>query len=135
MTRAALLITLALAGCSNPGPEVCEPLNGTYLTTYTEISGDCGDIPASLSVRRPGDDLMPNDPDCSTESATSDDGCVLDFRHACWDRVIGHDRTEQMGTIAWEGGVATGIFEVEIHRTDTETIKCRSIYETVTEKQ
>lgn len=107
----------------------CPPLSGTYLSSSTELSGDCG--PMDDDLIRYGDEPRDSGPECDDLGHTvTPDNCHADYAEEChftFDdgrpfsvrRVASLDR---MGGHSIEGTV-----EIDVRGSEGERL-CRSVY-------
>lgn len=56
---------------------------GTYLVTYEELDGSCGDIPSGLTQVSAADTELPDGCSFDDPLVVSDDGCRRDVAYTC----------------------------------------------------
>lgn len=129
---AACLWTTA-AGCGSD----CDPedIDGTYLATTEELSGNCGALGSFV--------VQYNKGETTTESGCvidyerlSEDGCTADRAVTC-SNSADDTRSAGVGSITQEDGgeTSTGTLQITIRTISTGAMQCSSAYRVTYERQ
>tara|TARA_A100001037_G_C14892509_1_gene519075 strand:+ start:196 stop:624 length:429 start_codon:yes stop_codon:yes gene_type:complete len=111
--------------------------SGSYLTTFTLVSGNCGEIPSTL-INIDHDGSEPTPPDgCIYETHTwSGDQCELQTVQKC---IVESDNTSSRTTAITQqddssGDTISGTISMEIRNNDNSP-KCTGTYNVLYERQ
>src|SRR5688572_8012697 len=135
-TPLALACCVLALACAGSDPAVCGDLDGTYLSTFTETSGNCG--PLSDRVERFDADAAGGDPEgCEIDSDITDNGCHVEYSSVCAVEQQGaRGLVSETGSFDWVGiDSAEGVFELELVDVDSGDTVCRSVYESTVTRQ
>lgn len=129
---------LALGCAGSDAAPFCGDLDGTYLSAFEEVSGNCG--PLSDRVERFDPDAAGGGADvdgCEIDSDVTDNGCRVDYSSVCEVEQQGARAVvTETGSTDWVGiDSAEGIFEIELHDAASGDILCRSVYEVTITRQ
>jgi hypothetical protein len=117
----ALASTIWLLGC---GGECAERPKGTYRTTFTEESGDCGPLPDQVIDYDPARASLP--PGCQGTLSQSKDNCSGSASFTCQLDGGLIARFEQEQDNSSDGKSSSGTAQVTI--LDVTTVVCESSY-------
>lgn len=137
-TMALVICALVATACGSGSDDggMCEPLDGAYDVTFTEVSGDCG-FGEVEQVIVYGDAAQAPSADCTGGQSVSDDGCVatLDQTCAIYDEITGDfvGDSNQKGSLEASGDGFSG--KLQWHIVFADGSSCSSIVEVLGRQQ
>jgi hypothetical protein len=133
-----LMIGLSVNACGQNVDCQFSDRSGSYLVSFTLISGNCGEFPSTL-VPLNHDGAEPTPPEgCTYEThAWSGDQCELQTVQTC---IIESDNTSSKTTAITQqndssGDKITGTMSMEIRDHDDDSLKCAGTYDILYERQ
>jgi hypothetical protein len=138
--RILALIATGLLGCGGEDDEIScssDERSGTYLSTFTEQSGNCGPIPEQLG-RLDDAEALPDTCALDAEDRWSEAECKLERAFTCEEPGVGEGVTAAYVAVTEQtdedGGSLTGTLTVTVFEPDG-SVMCKSTYRTTIERQ
>jgi len=129
------MILAVAVGCSGSGPSEpvgpCAARNGTYSTSYTTRSGDCGTRPEQLFVVHPGDDVaaVAKAAGCTGKWSNTADGCRVTTELTCPGATGYSVHTVDVADWAKDGATGRATEQLTISDAATGLIQCSGTYD------